>query len=713
MKRFIVCISICLGQLAYASSVVPAEPERPIRGMLIMLDDSEERLQAISSDLMSAIIQEAGPILASASLMVNIRGDKIEPYLRDRSILFDQLAELDLLVERTEKQYAAQPTIELLNALNKVQEERDNYIRKMILSLGAFDSKAASNWIIKEVDPALYLLLPHRYLKQIGADIAAVKIYAPQEPLTKVEQLLGLKVNHLPTREVNAVKRPQRAPRHASYFLDSLPRVFVTSGEYPIAQKKMVPHWSVYLTGHGSAEGTIADLTLPQFQGFLSFLDIMIATRILVYNSCYAAGLNTQLLYADAESGVTKTYSFPIITQALVDAPTSVPLPTIMSKQNMRTGEVEIMLNSRLGYNQFMQMITRPGAFNYYEIMAPLLGRSEKKQELKNLPQIKLPGLPWFSVIDSQNKTVSIGAVMAKTRTAPLNVATFYKHRGIPAEPLGVLLYAHDIPFEIVVNTKQMPSMVSMIPGDAVHYLHKISSSKHNAASILNSFNFEMHGPDKIFIIDSIQAAPIKSAKGSFDTITQVVIDITAKDFRSYFTYKGLVYRNPGQLATVADEKNYRDILRKFGKKATEIKARAEHKGIERKTVQEQLTPAAVAKIQQALKVRGVQDQKKKEAQENKLSASRHKILIDSIIELKNVAVQNKLNQHTIDIIKHVLSIIQEQPYSKLVLELISELLSEIDQSTKIKYEQQSTTMNFLLQPIMATLDQEIKRFQS
>ncbi len=702
IKGVVLSISLLIGTTIHSTSAVAIEPERPIRGLLIFLDDSEQELRAISSDLISAIAEEAGPIIASASLIVNIRGEKIEPYLRGRELLADTYMNLEHAVQLAEKKYSAQPTIELLRQLTNAQDERQSFSRKIIVSLGAFAPRA-HNWVIKEIDPSLYLLLPKSYLRAIGADIEQVKIYVPEYAITSVEEKLGLKVNHLPTKEILAIKKPV-AQQFASYFIEQLPRIFVTSGEYQIARKAQIPSWSIYLTGHGSAENTIADLKLSQFQDFLNFMEVMIRTRIFVYNSCYAAGVNTELVYTQAEKGVAKTYSFPIITQALIDAPTSVPLAGFFIEGN------RIELTPHLHYRTFLERITRPGILKYTDVMAPLQGVGFGKiQDIKNVPQIRLPGLPWFSVLDSGNKTIAIGSVLAKTRTAPLNISSFFKKKSQRAEPLGILLYTQEIPFELVINTRNMPAMVSMIPGDAWHHIKKISSTTQNASSILNSFNLDMEGPDKIFVIDAIKAAPIKNPQGAFDELTNVVIDINRKEFRTYFVYQGKIYRKPGMLASANDQKNYFALLQQYGRQAVAPKERAERKAIERKTAQETLTPQALARIQEVLKHRGGLSNKAKAPE----ISSQQKNLIASLTELVEVAEKNKLASDQLRVLQHVLNLIRDQPYTADVLSLAVELLSEINRNAKIQYVGQSATINYLLEPIVNTMSREIKRLSA
>src|SRR5207249_2149737 len=78
-------------------------------------------------------------------------------------------------------------------------------------------------------------------------------------------------------------------------------------------------------------------------------------------------------------------------------------------------------------------------------------------------PQVKYPGLPWFSIIDT-DPIVSIGSILAKNRKAPLDIATFFPKKLSSTkdssgktqitkqdrEIFGILLYTNEIPFEII-----------------------------------------------------------------------------------------------------------------------------------------------------------------------------------------------------------------------------------------------------------------------
>jgi hypothetical protein len=112
-------------------------PAPVINAPLIFLDDSDnDKNNAIVSALATAIIQQAGPIIASASLIVSIRATE-SPDEKDPQKLLQRVQYLE-----------AQPKEKLSDA--ELKEKKIIY-----LSALAFDSAAAQQWVIKKVNSSL------------------------------------------------------------------------------------------------------------------------------------------------------------------------------------------------------------------------------------------------------------------------------------------------------------------------------------------------------------------------------------------------------------------------------------------------------------------------------------------------------------------------------------------------------------------------------
>jgi hypothetical protein len=466
--------------------------QHPINnGLLIFLDDSESdmatdvnKVGAISNAFLCAFGQEAGPIVVSASLIVNVREYK-KPDEQDPQTLVDRYKSLEPTDDATWRE-----------------------LKTIILAALSFNEDTVKPWIIKRINASLYLLLPKKYLQDKNIAEKDVQEYISTDSITSVELQLGLKVNHMQTvLDIDEIKKPLPEPAFAAYFMDAVwdnklntSNLFVTNNEYRNYTTSAIPLWSILIEGHGNIAYRITGLTLQQFKEFLGFLENKIHTRLLYYFSCYAAGMNSKILYEDAEKGVDKTYSFAIITQTLTDTTITVSL----IEPEVYEGKLRARSDTR--YLNFLKEATASDSINY-DALGDILGAPDAPE---SLPQIKFPGLPWFSVL-YDDEVCSIGSILTKTRTRPLDIATFFAKESKQAAPLAILLYAHNVPFELIINTKTKaelpPLIISMIPGDAIHHIKKLSSQINTAHNLMLSFaRIAGLRPQKIFIIDEVNS---------------------------------------------------------------------------------------------------------------------------------------------------------------------------------------------------------------
>lgn len=553
-KRFCITLFCILAQpvmgMDFDPEIIEVSLHNNNRTMLIFLDDSESddaerenKMGAISGTFFCAFGQQAGPIIISASVIDNLRRPEVPAQGDDQA-----------LVNR-------------FNELLRKPDLDDAGFRelKTILRTAASFDDLAHLWVIKKIDDALYLLIPKQYLQSLAIDQAEVEKFI-QGPLTDVEQLLGLKVNHMQTvSNLDEIKKPTPAPQAAHYFIDAIynstkddpSSIFITNGEYYKRKNKNIPLWSIFIGGHGLMSMSVANLALPQFKDFLTFLLRGIHTKVLYYLSCYAAGLNSKILYEDAESGIDRNYPFAIITQAITDA----PVMAVTSRLIMRDGNLSIMTFQ--AFNDFVRIATTSDIVDYKGLANCFVGHESLFGAGGGvLPQVKFPGLPWFSVIHEE-RVVSIGSILAKTRTKPLNTETFFARKGKKAAPVGILLYVLDIPFELIVNSKVSsglpPSVISMIPGNVLHHIKKISSQIHSVENLLLSFlQLKGLGPQKIFIIDEVTGK-----KGWLSTVTvkDVVIALSPQQNTMYYIQNGLLFKNNAQKTDADDLQKYERLI--------------------------------------------------------------------------------------------------------------------------------------------------------
>ena len=547
------------------------------KGLLIFLDDSEsdtahgdQKLGAISIQFLCAFMQNAGPIIVSASLIANVR-ERPRPKEANPDRLFD-----------------------MINNLDVTDDAQQRTAKQIILSTVSFNKTNAKKWVIKRINDALYLLLPNKLLTTLSISKKDVQRYLPDKPLTTLEKELGLKINHLQTVvDIDEIKKPMPEPATADYFMHALwdetqkiSTIFVTNNEYQKADA--VPIWSFLFHGHGSMKKKIISLTIAQCKQLLTFSEYKIRTRLFYYISCYGASINNKLLYEETESAIQTTYSFAIITQALTDA------TVVINCLRFKTTATKLVPEFVIDYPDFLQKITAPEVIDYRTI-DPFV-----ESTIGGLPQIKFPGLPWFSVMND-DMVCSIGSVLAKARKTPLNIATFFAKEGREAAPAAVLLYAHDLLFELIINTKsaQPPAIISMIPGSAAHTIKKITSFTYTIEKLLHSFlQVTKLKPQKIFIIDSLSGL---NEEGEISTIDDIIILLTDRKNIIYFMQNAILFKivhNTIKQANGDDITNYLHLLEK-AKQDTSV-------------LHGSLTPAAMSKIERVQKKK-ISEYKKQE----------------------------------------------------------------------------------------------------
>src|SRR3990167_9846542 len=108
------------------------------KALFIFLDDSEDNINnnyAISAAVADVLRSNAGPMVVSASLLVNIRD----------AGLFDEKVCQELILHPKDRSLS----------------------RKRVLFIKNFAQEIADRWIIKEISPELYLLLPIYYTSTV------------------------------------------------------------------------------------------------------------------------------------------------------------------------------------------------------------------------------------------------------------------------------------------------------------------------------------------------------------------------------------------------------------------------------------------------------------------------------------------------------------------------------------------------------------------
>ncbi len=265
-------------------------------------------------------------------------------------------------------------------------------------------------------------------------------------------------------------------------FQDALNKIFVKKDVYK--GQSLVPQWVVYAVGHGDIKPQkVAGFQQEDFIALINFLNTRIETKLFSYTSCFSGGMNASALYNDLKSYVKsyKSVDFPIVIEALTDATTSgtgprVPLSdfTAADITQDKLG-LALKFSAPVDFTTFVTRISEEGA-DLQDALSPIMPglKQGRAGSLENTPQVLLPGLPWFYLLDMHKKTYAITRVMGETRLEPLRVSNIEKQRGGPIEAL--LLYAPYVEFPIIFDAPReiQPQLISMIPGNAVHVLEKV-----------------------------------------------------------------------------------------------------------------------------------------------------------------------------------------------------------------------------------------------
>jgi hypothetical protein len=447
------------------------QKEAETRNLLIFLDDSERDLGTIGNMLRGGLLTKKCPIITSASLLYAVH-EETKKDIKPINDLFNELIF----------------TLETKN--EKGCKEKNSILVSRLISI-------AENWIIKKINDSLVLLIPKSFLEELSISNDQVEQYDKNLELSsEVELKLGLKVNHMETIAIEQINQPKEIQIvklllkrvFVDYFIGAMGTIFCTKYDYRIA-KVNSPEWIIYITGHGILDTKIVGLSLNDFQQFLNFLEHKIKTQLLMYTSCFAIGVNSDKIFGNMKSRIKDQYSFPIIIRGINDAVGSEQSPICNVYEWIENKKIVIDYLSDFPFEIATKI--KEGKFKHL---------FSSKIFLHNIPQIKLPGVEWLSVDIVDKEIVSIGSILTKTHDPqkPLDIVSFFKK-----DPEIILLYTHDIPFELMINSKNLKTIFSMqspgwnyklgnyiiyVPAFIIHRIKKISSTTHDFIGILRWF---------------------------------------------------------------------------------------------------------------------------------------------------------------------------------------------------------------------------------
>ena len=482
------------------------EELKETRELLIFLDDLEKKPGAVGHTFVTGLYEEICPIIASTLLLYNLCEERKKD-TRPIETLLNELKDI-----RHNLEYKTKNIINDFHEKNEIAVSRIGFRQE--------------RWIIKKIDDSLLLLIPKTYLELFDIDDNKVQEYYKDLELlfeSEVELKLGLRVNHMKTITIEEIFKPIE-PQFVDYFTNSMDSVFCTKTDYNIANQNR-PEWVIYIDGHGSVNGNIVGLSLKGFQEFLSFLENKIKTQLLIVVSCYAIGVNSDKIFGNMKTEVKNQYSFPIIVQGVRDTSVANLSPGVLKSWIEKQ---KIGLDTEINFSNFLKIAEQIKEGNYDKIM-------NIRGSIQNIPQIKLPGIEWFSVRIANEEIVSIGPILVKTRDPQksLDVISFFKK-----DPKIILLYTDNIPFELIINSNKLKAISSMmsagpvsdIPEFVIHRIKKITSSQ-EFLEILRWFESVANSQgSKAFFVDEIGKNKDVFISGSATDSMQVYFKEKDKD---------------------------------------------------------------------------------------------------------------------------------------------------------------------------------------
>ena len=179
------------------------------RGLLIFLDDSEKnKLGPIGGALLTAIYQEASPIIVSNFLLYSL----IQQRKKDKRNI--DIALNELTTEHFDRGWNDPLVLQ-------------NYY--MLMSRICFQPE---RWIIKKINDSLMLLLPKQYIESLFIESNKIQEWHKGSGLSsEVELKLGLKINHMKTISIEEINSSYPV-EFADYFIDSLDSIFCKKSDY-------------------------------------------------------------------------------------------------------------------------------------------------------------------------------------------------------------------------------------------------------------------------------------------------------------------------------------------------------------------------------------------------------------------------------------------------------------------------------------------------
>lgn len=521
-------------------STLNGNQEHATHMILTMLDDSEPALFREEVDQNGRLQENLGAV--ATALLVAL--------LEEQSILIVNSSVVNYL-------------------LRYLQEVSDNP-----LDLIPLKKINPNNWIKKKISDYLYILIPkeHSSFKNISRyeELKKNNFHMFDEQ----ELALGIKfkslknindgdfmkplyhpdVTHYPLKEQaeeieltrSYVTFTRGLSWISSHFIGYLDNLFISKTKYNNFLHCM-PHFIVIADGHGShyypvtrriqmlekygqearleikrlkkmlssgqvaySGGALAGFNSKDFGAFVTFLAEHSSVKLLFFNTCYGAEVNTQ----EALDGIA--LPFAVVSGALSSGTSRIRVERETVRNDQR--ELKVSLTKPVFKNFFEHLAKN--AIQSDEVVVKALEHiypfvQKKDDSYNNIPSIKRPGERW-KVLERPNIITFDEAFLQKQRGNPLDVSLLLENKTAMSNALAktspyptvILLRTATIPCELMLSGKrsiESPAFISMLPGDTLHRFIKINAHTFLISEFFRAF-FKI--PDlqenKTFVIDAL-----------------------------------------------------------------------------------------------------------------------------------------------------------------------------------------------------------------
>lgn len=522
------------------------------RNCLILLDQKHNcenigRLDSwyLTSRLQSAIAEQTIPILLNASLWNSFIERRIhfkQSLQQKESPLYKIHKLYQIMNERIENlshQYNAVSQDVIQNKHLVVQSINDEFYNaentvtegnhQLLLDyLTPFDPQ---DWNIYKNGKGFYLFIPKKYTAQ--------------------NSLLGFNVDSL-----EEAAYPEESPSiyFDSIVNESIPDIlsdfFLTYDDF--LGSNMPYEWNILLAGHGGShykeinqdgivtwngQPIIADLTVHEFNAFLDFFQSSVKTHFLHYSSCYAGGNHIPLIF---EEGKNEPYNYAIICDTLTDSASYCKWTTLLP-----SSERKFLTTADLTYDSIRNCWQLPLApvyrwkdfFNDIATIDFSIGSIERLQEMMssitysiiaNIPLLCLPGTNNFFPLYSSD------VIKIDERLLALSGEQDLKLKGVKT----ILLESTSITTTVALDHINQFRMISIKPGDALHYIKKLQTTVHmDLPSTFWQAQYQYY--DKTFILDECSFPQSNDSvifKGVFASGNELVLkNVIISQQKSYY----------------------------------------------------------------------------------------------------------------------------------------------------------------------------------